>query len=1174
MGTLHPRRLVLRGLTYYWRTNLAVVAGVATAVAVLAGALLVGDSVRGSLRDLVLGRLGRTDQVVVSSGLFREQLARDLEGQPEFAGRFSSVVPLIVAQGLVSVQGSEPRAGDVRVYGVDDRFWRFHGVTGAAGPAEREAYISPALADQLEAAAGESLLVRVQRPTDVPLESLHGQRDSLGRTLRLTVARVLPSDSLGEFSLEARQGDVRAVFVPLARLQQELDVPGRVNTLLVSTGLSPPTDAVSDLEALLRRRAELGDIGFSVEALESRGVFAVGSAAGILDEAHAAAALRTLEGTGMRAQPLFTYLANSIRHGDREVPYSLVTALDLDTPVTGNDSNVPNVPNVPNDPNDPNDPILLSSWTSAQLHARTGDSVTMEYYVWEEPGRLVTRSTVLRVAGVVPMSAGDRDMAPAYPGITDSPTLDEWDPPFPVDLRRIRPVDEDYWAKYRTTPKAFVPLAVGQRLWRSRYGAMTSIRITPEAGRPVNEARDAYVQRLRAAADALALGLSVVDVRAQGLGASRGATDFGEYFVYFSFFIVVSALLLAALFFKLGIEQRSREVGLLRAVGLGPSQVRWLYLQEGLLLAVAGSAVGVAGALGYASLMMMGLRTWWVDAVGTTALTLHVSPASLAGGAVGGVVAAVVCIWWTLRSLNRISERSLLMGEITDNSQLSNSQFPTHGPAKAGHYASSPANTGHDASGPAGAGHDVPARAVGHVLRRWRLAIATVAFALLAAALLLASAADALDPAGAFFGAGTALLAAWLCGSLGALRWRTRRVIAGHGWLPVTRLGLRNATYRPGRSVLSIAVVASATFILISVDAFRRSDRLADAGPQSGVGGYSLLVETLLPIVHDPNSRPGRDAMNLFGLDQSVTFEPFRLLPGDDASCLNLYEPRSPRIMAPTDAFVKEGGFAFQGSLASTDEERANPWMLLSRVEPDGAVPVIADANSMTYVLHKRLGEDVVLQRGDRAIRLRLVAALRDSIFQGELLMAQQRFVELFPDQDGYRVLLVRTPPEQAAGVRAALEDGLADFGPVVTGTAERLAQFHRVENTYLSTFQTLGGLGLLIGTLGLAAVLLRNVLERRRELALLGAVGYRRAHVLMMVVAENALLLGGGLAAGAASAGLAIAPAVAERGGRLPLTSGGALLLFAVFMTGLLSSMLAMRIGTRAPLLAALRSE
>ena len=74
--------------------------------------------------------------------------------------------------------------------------------------------------------------------------------------------------------------------------------------------------------------------------------------------------------------------------------------------------------------------------------------------------------------------------------------------------------------------------------------------------------------------------------------------------------------------------------------------------------------------------------------------------------------------------------------------------------------------------------------------------------------------------------------------------------------------------------------------------------------------------------------------------------------------------------------------------------------------------------------------------------------------------------------------------------------------------TAERLAEFHRVENTYLSTFQTLGGLGLLLGTIGLAAVLLRNVLERRRELALLGAVGYGRGRLFAIVVAESTLLL------------------------------------------------------------------
>jgi ABC-type antimicrobial peptide transport system permease subunit len=99
-------------------------------------------------------------------------------------------------------------------------------------------------------------------------------------------------------------------------------------------------------------------------------------------------------------------------------------------------------------------------------------------------------------------------------------------------------------------------------------------------------------------------------------------------------------------------------------------------------------------------------------------------------------------------------------------------------------------------------------------------------------------------------------------------------------------------------------------------------------------------------------------------------------------------------------------------------------------------------------------------------------------------------------------------------------------------------------------------------------------MLERRRELALLGAVGYRRQHVLVMVVAENALLVGGGLLAGAVCAGLAIMPAVFERGGRIPLTSTGALLLFAVFVTALLSSIVAMRAATRSPLVAALHSE
>ena len=225
---MRMRSLVLRGLTYYWRTNVAVVLGVATAVAVLAGALLVGDSVRGSLRDLVLQRLGRADQVVSSVGFFREGLADALASDLTSG----AVCPVIAVEGAVTNQTGGRRVSRVQVYGVDDRFWRFHGL-GRTGPGERDALVSAALAAEIGAGVGASILVRLERPSAIPIESLHGRKDQGGRTIRTTVRAVLAAAEMGEFSLRPQQGAVRAIFLPLTRLQQDLDVQGRVNTLIV-----------------------------------------------------------------------------------------------------------------------------------------------------------------------------------------------------------------------------------------------------------------------------------------------------------------------------------------------------------------------------------------------------------------------------------------------------------------------------------------------------------------------------------------------------------------------------------------------------------------------------------------------------------------------------------------------------------------------------------------------------------------------------------------------------------------------------------------------------------------------------------------------------------------------------------------------------------------------------
>jgi glycosyltransferase involved in cell wall biosynthesis len=142
---MNRRRLVLRALAYYWRTNLAVVAGVATAVAVLAGALVVGDSVRGTLRQLALDRIGATDLVVTAPRFFREALADDIRSDPRFESRFARIAPMVVSEALVTAQVSGRRAGRVLVYGVDDRFWRFHGVDPPP-MGDRGALVSPALA--------------------------------------------------------------------------------------------------------------------------------------------------------------------------------------------------------------------------------------------------------------------------------------------------------------------------------------------------------------------------------------------------------------------------------------------------------------------------------------------------------------------------------------------------------------------------------------------------------------------------------------------------------------------------------------------------------------------------------------------------------------------------------------------------------------------------------------------------------------------------------------------------------------------------------------------------------------------------------------------------------------------------------------------------------------------
>jgi len=1137
--------LLNRNLTYYWRGNLAVVLGVAAAVAVLAGALLVGDSVRGSLRDLFAGRLGKTDDIVASTNFFRESLADEMQSESRFVEAFSDACPLIVVNGLVIDEKSGRRASQVQVYGVDARFWKFHGRNLVKAPLDREALLSPDLAREIGSEPGQTVLLRIEKPSAIPAGSLHGRKDDLGRTIRLSAREVLAPADLGEFSLRPNQGAVRAIFVSLSRLQKDIEQTGKVNTVLLAERSAEKKTATArpeQIASVLRDTFKLEDLGIILRVLDGQRGIALESDSAIISDTLYASAKSAAEKAHAGVVPVLSYLANSIRIGERDVPYSLVTALDDQSLRELPDARALDAAPDPNAGSASSSlpPIWLNEWAASDLEARPGALVTIEYYLWKDEGVLSTHTAQFRFAGVVPIrdQAADRNYVPDYPGITATQNIADWDPPFPVDLKRVRPRDEDYWHKYRTTPKAFIPLLAGQQLWQSRYGKLTSLRLTgPDGGDPA-ATLESIKQNLRATLDPDENGFSINAVRIEGLQASQGATDFGEYFVYFSFFLVIGALLLASLFFKLGIEQRLREIGTLQAVGFPASVVRSLFLREGLVLATVGSLLGVIGAVGYGELMMYGLRTFWVGAVGTTSLSLHVSALSLSIGGVGGILIALLCIVWTLRSLAHSSPRGLLTGSLDAAKQSSAAQ-------RSRRFGSS---------------------------RGYSIVLAFAGIALLVLASL-----KWIGQTAGFFGAGTLLLGALVFFEHGWLTRKAKHAIRGRGWWPVSRLGFRNASYRPGRSVLCVTLIASAAFIIVAVDAFKRDTGDVSTDMKSGSGGFPLLAESLLPLYHDPNTQEGRESLNIFaqkGIDpESVRFTRFRVRPGDDASCLNLYQPRNPRILGAPGEFIQSGRFSFSDSIAKAKGERENPWLLLDAEPVDGAIPVIADANSMTYVLHRKLGDEITVnQSNGEPARLRFVGALDDSIFQGELLMSEANFLRLFPDLGGYGFFLLEVAPEAASVAAGVFEDELADFGFDAMPTAERLASFHRVANTYLSTFQTLGGLGLVLGTLGLATVLLRNVLERRRELALLRAIGYNASHFALMVLTENAFLVCCGILTGALCAMLAIGPAFVLRGGHIPVLS--LWLLLAVFVTGLMASLAATIAALRAPLLPSLRAE
>lgn len=1122
-------RLSIRSAIFYWRSHLSVLVGTAIAGAVLVGAMVAGDSVKYSLRQTALLRLGSIHYAMSTPGrFFRQDLADRLEDRTR-----TRMAPVLLLRGIAMTRadgvsgnmrsggpvrgdGDSEGSGDfrqinnVQVIGIDDRFLALAGGNGTA-PGDDEIAINGKLAAALGIKAGDRLSVRIGKPSLFPKDApLSSQDDDDTSRRSLIVSKIVPDDELGRLGLAANQVVPYNAFVGLKWLQQVADVPGRVNLLLAGASETAPS---RDLNEAIGNVWRIEDAGLILREMSGQGLIQLESDRIFMDPAVSSAALRAgipdCESTSVGA---LTYLVNSISMVTNGVttatPYSFVIAL---SPSTNR-----RLGPVSHDMAD--DEIIVNRWLANQLSARTGDTVRVAYYELISVNRYIEKSRLFRVLRILEMDdiAGEKDLGPKFPGLADADRCAEWDIGMPLDKDKIRDKpNEAYWDAYRATPKAFITLKAGQAMWANRFGNLSAVRYAASPS-----GRDAIAERLRRRLDPADAGLSFVPVRAQALKAADDAMDFGQLFLGMSFFLIVAGLMLTGLLFAFGVQQRAAEMGVLFAVGYRPTHVRRLLMTESCFVAGLGAVAGALLGMLYSKLLIFGLANYWQGAVASSAIWYHADPVAVLKGTLACFVCAIMSMAVAMRWQSARPARELLSGDASLSSVL--------GPGERSH---------------------------GGRISILSMAGAVAAIGIIANAVMTGRS----NAVPAFFAAGALLLLS----GLGLIRQVLIHLERTGAALTVTVLGIRNACRRRARSVTVAALLACGCFMVFAVSSMREDVSTDSARRSSGTGGFALFGESTLPLRVDLNSVEGRKKLRLTGVQsiKNAGIVSLKVRDGDDASCLNLNRAQTPRLIG-----VDPGNFSRRGAFARR-ESGAQLWGMLDEALPDGVVPgLVGDENTAMWGLKKKAGRqngDVMIFRDEHGaeFKVKLVGNLpmRLSVFQGSVLIPAGAFSAKYPSESGYRMFLfdVQAGAENAA--KAVLSGRLGKYGFNVVSTVDRLREFYAVESTYMTMFLVLGGLGLLLGSAGMGIVVMRNIFERRDELCLLKAVGYSNAQLRAVVLTEHLLILAMGMTLGILSSLAAMWPALSAPGVRLPLIT-----MFLLFGGIVLFNLVWMMVATR----------
>jgi putative ABC transport system permease protein len=592
--------LIYKTLFFYRKSSVYQAAIVFILAAIITGSLLTGYSVKESLKVSVNDHLGNTD-ILISSGLRYFDAA--------LAGKISRItgeecISILETSGYCQNFETGKTALNTKIYGIMAEFFSFQGNDSVLIPGGCVA-LNENLAKHLRINEGDEIIIHFSEVTPIPANAPFAPDKKGNGTKVMKVSHILRPGQSGNFTLGISQIVTMNIFINLTDLTSSEEILQKSNRILVE---NKKKSNIAHFQSILKQSLTFSDIGLSLRRIEKTRGFELISERIFLDKE----IIDDVTAAFPSSRPVITYLANSIRKGDKTTPYSFVSALPS--------SLYPEISSGNN--------IVVNSWLADDLDAVVNDTISMSWYVPSINGKLeeTGRSFIIsKIAGMDGIWA-DPSLMPEFPGIAGSSSCTGWDAGVPVNMKSIRKKDETYWNNFKGTPKAFLEYEKGKELWGNNFGSATAIRF------PENISKNEIEIKLAGSFNPERIQFSISDIRAEGLRAARESVDFSTLFLSLGFFIIISCIILLALSTSVFFDSRKDQLVTFFALGFKDKLIEKLLFLETSLVAIAGAVPGVfAGGL-INWLIIKALNSVWSGAVQTGTLKSYFAATPLFSG--------------------------------------------------------------------------------------------------------------------------------------------------------------------------------------------------------------------------------------------------------------------------------------------------------------------------------------------------------------------------------------------------------------------------------------------------------------------------------------------------------------------------------------------------------------